>query len=77
MEYTNVAKEILPKKFKMSELQKVYEIITGKEIDKRNFQKKIFSLDIIKETGEKDKSTNRPAKLYTFKDQELKIVEMI
>lgn len=77
MEYTNVAKEILPKKFKISELQKVYEIITGKEIDKRNFQKKIFSLDIIKETGEKDKSTNRPAKLYTFKDQELKIVEMI
>jgi 8-oxo-dGTP diphosphatase len=50
MEYTNVAKEILPKKFKMSELQKVYETITGKEIDKRNFQKKIFSLEIVKET---------------------------
>lgn len=77
IEYTNVAKEILPKKFKISELQKVYEIITGKEIDKRNFQKKIFSLDIIKETWEKDKSTNRPAKLYTFKDQELKIVEIL
>lgn len=77
MEYTNIAKEILPKKFKISELQKIYEIITWKEIDKRNFQKKIFSLDIIKETGEKDTSTNRPAKIYTFKDPELKIVDMI
>jgi 8-oxo-dGTP diphosphatase len=50
IEYTNVAKEILPKKFKMSELQKIYETITGKVIDKRNFQKKIFSLDILRET---------------------------
>jgi 8-oxo-dGTP diphosphatase len=77
MEYTNVAKEILPKKFKMSELQKVYETITGKEIDKRNFQKKIFSLEIVKETWEKDKSTNRPAKLYTFRDQDLRIIDMM
>jgi 8-oxo-dGTP diphosphatase len=61
----------------MSELQKIYEIITGKTIDKRNFQKKVFSLDIIKETGEKDRSTNRPAKLYTFVDQHLKIVEIL
>ena len=50
LEYTNIAKEILPKHFKMSSLQKVYEIITGKAYDKRNFQKKIFSLNIISET---------------------------
>lgn len=77
IEYTNVAKEILPQKFKLSDLQKVYEIILWEEIDKRNFQKKIFTLDIIEETWEKDKSTNRPAKLYKFKDKNLKIVEIL
>lgn len=75
LEYTNVAKEILPEKFKMSQLQAIYEIITGNIYDKRNFQKKIFSLQILLETGEFDSSTNRPAKLYTFKDKDLKIIE--
>jgi len=47
-------------------MQKIYEILLGRNLDKRNFQKKIFSLGIIEETGEKDTSTNRPAKLYKF-----------
>ena len=75
LEYTNIAKEILPKHFKMSSLQKVYEIITGKAYDKRNFQKKIFSLNIISETWEFDRTSNRPAKLYKFDDEKLKIIE--
>lgn len=75
LEYTNVAGQILPHSFKMSSLQSVYEKITGKIYDKRNFQKKIFSLDILKETGEYDKSTNRPAKLYEFKNKEITIIE--
>ena len=75
LEYTNIAKEILSKQFKMSSLQKVYEIITGKAYDKRNFQKKIFSLNIISETWELDRTSNRPAKLYKFDDEKLKIIE--
>lgn len=75
LEYTNIAGQILPHSFKMSSLQAVYETITGKSYDKRNFQKKIFSLDILKETGEYDKSTNRPAKLYEFKDKNITIIE--
>lgn len=74
-EYTNIANKILPKKFKMSQLQNIYEIITWNTYDKRNFQKKIFSLNILKETWEFDKSTNRPAKLYSFIEQELSIIE--
>ncbi len=64
--YTNVAKEILPDKFRITELRKIYEIILDKDIDKRNFQKKILKLWIIQETWEIDKTTNRPAKLYKF-----------
>ncbi|MFA6090366.1 MAG: NUDIX hydrolase [Candidatus Gracilibacteria bacterium] len=76
-EYTNIAMNILPKQFSLSELQRVYEMILGKELDKRNFRKKILSLHMIQETGELDRdSSNRPAKLYEFKDKELKIVEV-
>ncbi|MDD3793511.1 MAG: NUDIX hydrolase [Candidatus Gracilibacteria bacterium] len=77
LEYTNIAKDMLPKKFRMSQLQEIYEIVLGEKIDKRNFGKKIFKLNMIEETGELDKSTNRPAKLYRFIDSELKIYDVM
>jgi len=77
LEYTNVAKDILPKEFRISQLQLVYETILWKKIDKRNFQKKIFKLKMIKETWNLDKSTNRPAKLYKFVDKEIKVYEVL
>jgi len=77
LEYTNVAKDMLPEEFRISQLQEVYEIILWTKLDKRNFQKKIFKLKMIKETWNLDKSTNRPAKLYSFVDKELKIYEVL
>jgi 8-oxo-dGTP diphosphatase len=41
-----VAEEIMPEKFTLSELQNAYEIILDKELDKRNFRKKLKELDI-------------------------------
>ncbi|MDC0506050.1 NUDIX hydrolase [Candidatus Gracilibacteria bacterium] len=70
--YTNVAKEILKKHFRLSQLREVYEIVLDREIDRRNFQKKILKLDIIEETGQLDKTTNRPAKLYRFTNDKVR-----
>lgn len=76
--YTDIVKNLLPEKFRISQMQKIYEIILGRELDKRNFQKKIFSLKIIEETGELDTTTNRPAKLYKFTEKKsLKFVDML
>lgn len=75
LEYTNIANQILPKSFRMSQLQHIYEVITWKTYDKRNFQKKILSLNILKETWELDRSTNRPAKLYEFINNDIQIIE--
>lgn len=77
LEYTNVAKDLLPEEFRISKLQEAYEIILWEKLDKRNFQKKIFKLGMIEETWNLDKSTNRPAKLYKFVDKDLKIYEVI
>ncbi len=76
--YTDIIKNLLPETFRISQMQKLYEIILGRSLDKRNFQKKIFSLGIIEETGEKDTSTNRPAKLYRFGEKRsLKFIDML
>jgi 8-oxo-dGTP diphosphatase len=78
MEYTNIVRNILPSKFSLRELQNVYEIIMNKAFDKRNFRKKILSLDMLNETTEFDTTNSkRPAKLYTFSDSELKIIGII
>jgi 8-oxo-dGTP diphosphatase len=67
VEYTTIIQKLLSKDFTFSILQKAYEIVLGKEIDKRNFRKKIDSLNIITETGEYLKGGRmRPAMLYRF-----------
>ncbi len=58
---------LLPKKFTLTQLQHVYEAILGVTIDKRNFRKKIHSIEYIHDTGLKDKlSSKRGAALYNF-----------
>ncbi|MFQ6010249.1 MAG: NUDIX domain-containing protein [Candidatus Aenigmatarchaeota archaeon] len=62
-----IAFQLLPSSFTLSELQKTYEIILNKKLDKRNFRKKILSLGILKPTKRKKKGVHRPAQLYKFK----------
>jgi 8-oxo-dGTP diphosphatase len=66
--YSNIAYSLLPKHFSLQELQNVYEVILGKTLDKRNFRKKIQSLELIEPTEIKQTGTrHRPAMLYQFK----------
>jgi ADP-ribose pyrophosphatase YjhB (NUDIX family) len=59
--------ELLPEKFSMRQLQKLYEAILSKELDKRNFISKINSLDILIKLEEKDMQSSRKGSyLYTF-----------
>lgn len=66
---SNVLKSLFPSDFTLPELQRVYEQILGKKLDRRNFRKRFISLDLIEDTNEKNIGYNgRPAKLYRFKD---------
>ncbi len=70
IQYTNIAFQLLPEKFTLAELQDVYEIIIEEKLDKRNFRKKIFELDMIEELEEfKKDGRMRPAKYYRFKER--------
>lgn len=58
---------LLPELFTLTQLQHVYEAILGEEIDKRNFRKKIKTIDFIVKTDKIDKLTSkRGAALYCF-----------
>lgn len=72
LSYTTIAQYLLPTHFTLTELQSVYEIVLGHELDKRNFRKKILSLGIIKDTGRMQEGVkNRPAALYAFTSSKL------
>lgn len=65
--------ELLPKKFTLSQLQLLYELILEKELDKRNFRKKILSLGILKQLNEKQRGVaHRPARLFQFDEERYK-----
>ncbi len=61
---------LLPSLFTLTQLQNVYEAILGENIDKRNFRKRIKTIDYIEKTDKIDKITSkRGAALYRFNKQ--------
>ena len=59
--------ELLPPKFTLTELQHLYEAILETELDKRNFRKKILSMDLLIDLDEMQEGVaHRPARLYKF-----------
>ena len=65
---TDVLKTLFVNGFTIPELQKVYETILNLKFDRRNFRKKVLSLDLIEDTGIMENfEGNKPAKVYRFK----------
>ena len=67
LSYQPIGFDLLPKKFLFSDLENLYSLILNKEIDRRNFRKKIMSFEILEETHVfSEKKNGRPAKLFQF-----------
>ncbi len=67
--YSTIALQLMPERFTLSELQRVYEIILGERLDKRNFRKRMQSWDCIESTGEVYRAGNhRPARVYRLRE---------
>lgn len=59
--------ELLPQKFTASQIQKLYEVILGKPLDKRNFRKKLANLEFVVSLNEKQVGVaHKPARYYMF-----------
>lgn len=67
LKYQPVGLNLLPNKFTLPELQKLYETILDRTIDRRNFQKKILSLGVLKRLDQRRKiGAHRSPSLFTF-----------
>jgi 8-oxo-dGTP diphosphatase len=65
--YQPVGFELLPPKFTLTQLQRLYESVLGTEIDKRNFRKKVLSYDLLIPLKEQHREgPHRPAQLFRF-----------
>ena len=68
--YEPIGFELLPTKFTLTQLQRLYETVLERELDKRNFRKKILSMDILIELEEVQQDVaHRAARLYRFDEE--------
>ena len=56
--------ELLPEKFTLVQLQDLYEAIYQRKVDKRNFRKKILSMEITEKLDEKERETSKKGAYY-------------
>jgi hypothetical protein len=56
--------ELLPEKFTLVQLKDLYEAIYQRDIDKRNFRKKILSMNILEKLDEKERETSKKGAFY-------------
>lgn len=70
------AQELLPDKFTMGDLRKIYEIVLDKSFDRRNFQRKAVSSGIVIQLDEvKNTSPYNPPILYSFNKEKHDMIE--
>ncbi|MEO6685706.1 MAG: NUDIX domain-containing protein [Dyadobacter sp.] len=65
--------ELLPDKFTIPQLQKLYEAIFGTELDKRNFSRKLLSTHLLVKLEEKQKGfSKKGAYFYKINEEKYK-----
>jgi 8-oxo-dGTP diphosphatase len=68
--YEPIGFELLPRKFTLSQLQRLYEAVLDRTLDKRNFRKKVLALGILEELDEVEQDVaHRAARLYRFDER--------
>jgi 8-oxo-dGTP diphosphatase len=70
LRYQPIGFELLPKKFTLTQLQHLYELVLERKLDKRNFRKRVLAMDILIETDEVQQDVaHRAAQLYRFDER--------
>jgi 8-oxo-dGTP diphosphatase len=74
--YQPLGFELLPPKFTLTQLQRLYEKILERELDKRNFRKKLLAMGLLEELDEVEQDvSHRAARLYRFDHKKYKQLE--
>ena len=66
LDHSDIARNLLPVRFTLTQLQDVYEALKDETLDKRNFRKWILSRGLVQPTEQQARGHHRPALLYEF-----------
>lgn len=76
LRYEPIGFELLPNKFTLTQLQKLYEMVLGQKLDKRNFRNKILKMNLLLDIDEMQTGvSHRPAKLYRFDEERYQLLK--
>lgn len=76
--YTTLLSKLMPHEFTLTELEHMYESVLGRDIDKRNFRKKILKLNVLQPLARQRRGDKwRPAKLYRFRRSLIEQIEVL
>ena len=67
VEYTSLPAFLMPGEFTLTQLQRIYEVILGRELEKKAFRTRILAADILEAVPRRQSGANRPAQLYRLK----------
>jgi len=67
VEYTSLPAFLLPGEFTLTQLQRIYEVILGRELEKKAFRTRILAGGILEAVPRRQSGPNRPAQLYRLK----------
>ncbi|MGJ5092534.1 NUDIX hydrolase [Bradyrhizobium oligotrophicum] len=67
VEYTSLPAYLMPEEFTLPELQRTYEIVLDRPLEKSAFRTRMLSADLIEPVAKMRKGPNRPAQLYRLK----------
>jgi 8-oxo-dGTP diphosphatase len=67
VEYTSLPAYLMPAEFTLPDLQRVYEIVLDRPLEKSAFRTRILSTDMIEAVAKMRRGPNRPAQLYRLK----------
>jgi len=68
VEYTSLPAFLLQPEFTLSELQRAYEIVLGRDLEKSAFRTRLLAADVVKPLDKIRKGPNRPAQLYRLRN---------
>jgi 8-oxo-dGTP diphosphatase len=61
---------LLPEKFTLSQLHRLYESILGRDLDKRNFRRKMLKLKLVESLDEKQEGVpHKPSQYFKFNEE--------
>ncbi len=69
-EYTSMPVYLLPDTFTLSELQRVYEIVLGRSLEKKAFRTRMLAVSLLEPINEMKQTGRRPAQLYRLSRKE-------